>query len=225
MSEEVGRSEQYASATDAQRAYGFSDGCFAIIITLLVIEIPRPEAEPGGLGLALLRAWPAYAAFALAFIYVGVIWLNHHGVFRLIRRVDVRLNAINLGIIGTAALMPFPTGILAEAFSVGNLADERAAVVLYGTIAALMSAAWAPLFPYLERNRQTLKAEVPPGYFRKQQVRPWMGVLAYLAAISAGWFVDPRLAIAGFVLMIAYHAWTSEGVNDRTPVISPKRNK
>lgn len=199
-------------AVDPLRTYGFSDACFAIIITLLVIEIPRPDVGRGWLGEALLEAWPAYLAYALAFLYVGVIWLNHHAVFRLVQTVDVRLNAINLGIIGTSALVPFPTGVLAEAFNHGSAADERAAVALYGIIAALMSAAWIPLFPYLERNGERLTPAVPAGYFRQQRIRPWFGVVAYIGAIAAGWFLSPWAAITGFVAMIAYHAWTSEGL-------------
>lgn len=200
------------SVSDAGRVYGFSDACFAIIITLLVIEIRRPHAEEGGLGRALIQAWPSYTAFVLAFVYVGVIWLNHHGLFKHVGAVDTRLNWINLGIIGSAALLPFPTGVLAEAFQAGNAADQRSAVVLYGIVAGMMSAAWIPIFPYLERKRQALAPDVPAGYFASQRSRPWIGVLAYMVAILAGWLVNPWLGIAVFVLMVAYHAWTSEGV-------------
>lgn len=200
------------SYSDAGRVYGFSDACFAIIITLLVIEIRRPHAEEGGLGQALIQAWPSYTAFVLAFVYVGVIWLNHHGLFKHVKAVDTPLNWINLGIIGSAALLPFPTGVLAEAFQAGNAADQRSAVVLYGIVAGMMSAAWLPIFPYLERNRQQLAPDVPGGYFANQRSRPWIGVVAYLVAILAGWFFNPSIGIAIFVLMVAYHAWTSEGV-------------
>lgn len=202
-------------SADAGRVVGFSDAFFAIIITLLVIEIRRPDAAHGELGSALLAAWPSYAAFGLAFVYVGVIWLNHHGLFRLINRVDARLNWINLLILGTAALMPFPTGVLAEAFQSGNVADQRAAVVLYGIVAGLMSAAWVPIFPYLERHRPKLAPTVPAGYFYAQRSRPWIGVLAYVVAILVGWLINPWLAILIFVLMVSYHAWTSEGVSHR----------
>jgi uncharacterized membrane protein len=207
--------EERLNVSESGRIISFSDAVFAIIITLLVIEIHRPEAPPGGLGAALLEAWPSYAAFALAFVYVGVIWLNHHGLFRHVGYVDLKLNWINLGILGTSALIPFPTGVLAASFESGNLADQRSAVVLYAIVAGLMSAAWLPIFPYLERHRGRLASATTDGFFRRQRTRPIVGVIAYCAAALFGWFIAPALGIAVFVLMVSYHAWTSEGVTSR----------
>jgi len=204
------RRRRTASTT---RVEAFSDAVFAITITLLVLEIGRPEIGDGELASTLLHQWPEFLAFAVSFVYVGVIWLNHHALFASIRQVDIVLNWINLGILGTAALVPFPTGVLASALSEGSRADQQAAVVLYGIVAALMSAAWLPVFPYLHRHPDLLVDPTDAQPFRAQRSRPWVGVISFGIAGLVGYLISPWIAIVLFVWMIAYHAATSEGLH------------
>jgi uncharacterized membrane protein len=214
------------SLPGADRAATFSDGIFAITITLLVLEIHRPSFSDPGLATRLLDNWSQYAAFAVSFLYVGVLWLNHHALFARIRYIDLTLNWINLLILGTTALLPFSTAVLAGAFGHDTPSSNQAtAVVLYALVALLMSAAWLPVFPYLARHQELLKNPWDGGLLIAQRPRPLVGVVSYAVAGILGWFVSPYIAIALFVWMIVYHAVTSEGVhaNAVARLLTPRR--
>jgi uncharacterized membrane protein len=196
------------------RTEAFSDGVFAIVITLLVLDLASPHYRPGGLGAALSRQWPAYLAFALSFVYVGVLWLNHHALFRRISRLSLALNWLNLGLLLGAVIIPFPTSVLAEAFASGSDGDRRVAVVLYATAAAVMSAAWLATFGYLSRHPELLRHGTSAVYMRQQRWRPLTGIALYGVSALAGGFISPTLGLVCIIVMMIYHALTSEGIHD-----------
>ncbi|MHA4947408.1 TMEM175 family protein [Micromonospora sp. SD19] len=198
------------SPTDRMTA--FSDGVFAIVITLLVIELRVPEYHEGELLTGLLDEGASYLAFVVSFVYIGVLWLNHHALLRLIRGTTLALSWINLAVLFGAVIIPFPTAVLASAFTHGDTDDQRAAVALYALAAALMSAPWLVFFGYLHRHPALLDRRVTPGYVRTQRLRPITGLILYGLSGLLGWFVSPVLGLIGVIAMIAYHAVTSEGL-------------
>lgn len=207
----AGAADTPTRLADPSRVLAFSDAVFAIIVTLLVLDLQPPHTRPGGLVTALLHEWPSYVAFTISFVYIGVLWLNHHALFRLIGRVDAQLNWLNLWLLFGAVLIPFPTATLAAAFAEGNRYDERAAVALYAASAGLMSVPWLFIFRYLLRHAELRSPGIPDRYIRAQVPRPLTGIILYGLSGVVGWFVDPVVGVLVFVVMIVYHAVTSEG--------------
>jgi uncharacterized membrane protein len=208
----AGHPEAGSGLPGTGRTEAFSDGVFAI--TLLVLDVTNPQYQPDGLGAALARQWPSYLAFGFSFVYVGVIWLNHHALFRRISRLDLAFNWINLGVLLGAVVIPFPTAVLAGAFAEGADNDKRVAVLLYALAAALMSAAWLAALGYLSRHPELLQSGTTPGYVRQQLRRPLTGIGLYAISGLAGWFISPVAGLICIIIMITYHAITSEGLHE-----------
>ena len=89
----------------------FADGVFAIAATLLILDV-RPEGKP--LGDALVHAWPAYAAYGVSFLTIGIMWANHNAMFSQIGRVDRPFLMLNVGLLMGVAFVPLPTRLVAE---------------------------------------------------------------------------------------------------------------
>ena len=200
-----------ATRSDTSRAVAFSDAVIAIVITLLVLDLRPPDAEPGGLLAALLGEWPTYLAYAASYIYLAVIWLNHKAAFTRIREMDRGLQWANLGILATLALVPWPTAVIAETARTGNLTDERVAVGLYAIVGAMLCLSWLVFFSYLARHPDLTKEEVDDSYFARERPRALIGVVLYLAAGTAGVLLHPLVASVIFLLLPAFYGFTSHG--------------
>jgi uncharacterized membrane protein len=123
--------EEAVSPNETARIEAFSDGVFAIAITLLILEIQVPPRTPhGGLRAALVDLWPSYLAFLASFMTIGVMWLNHHRLFTLISKRDDWLIAFNLIVLLGITWLPFPTALLAEHLQ-GPHADQQTAAIVY----------------------------------------------------------------------------------------------
>ena len=131
---------------ETARIEAFSDGVFAVAITLLTFQIRvPPHAPPGGLRLALVGLWPSYLAFLASFMTIGVMWLNHHRLFSMIERKDDGVILLNLLLLLVVTWLPFPTALVAEHLR-GSHDDQQTAAVVYATsllaIAIVFNVLW-----------------------------------------------------------------------------------
>ena len=127
------------------RAEAFSDGVFAVAATLLVFSIPTPNPKDP-LGPALLAQWPSYAAYAISFVTILVIWVNHHTTLDAMKSFDRSLLFLNGFLLMAVAVIPFPTGLLARYLQAGQYQNEAA--VAYGISMTVMAIAFTLINTY-----------------------------------------------------------------------------
>ena len=135
----------------------FSDGVFAIAITLLVLEFSVDTAT-SDLGAELLHIWPSYLAYVTSFLTIGVIWVNHHTLFDLIDHVDRTLLFLNTLLLMVVAFTPFPTRLIAEFLREED--DEQTAALAYGITFVVMAVLFQLLWRWMSTNRRLIRADV-----------------------------------------------------------------
>lgn len=198
--------------SDPDRLEAFSDGVFSITITLLVVDIVRPEYEPGHLLDKLQAQWPNYVSFLASFFYVGIIWLNHRAVFSRVRHCNRALHFANLMLLLTSGLIPFPTALLSTALQHGKEADAIVSIALYAAVGSLMCLSWLLLFHVLCANSHLLEPHIDRTFFPNERQRALLGVVMYLFGGFAGWLISPLLALLCFLALPIFYGITSEGL-------------
>jgi TMEM175 potassium channel family protein len=173
----------------SSRVEAFSDGVFAIAITLLILEIRVPHAEHG-LWAALLALWPSYIAFLMSFAVILIMWVNHHELLRMARGVNYPFLFANGFLLLTVTFVPFPTAVLAQ-----NLAtsEATAAVAFYCATFVANAVFWNLLFATMVRGG-LLRSDVTAEAVANVRRAYYVGVLVYVAATALA-FVRPFLGL------------------------------
>ncbi len=210
MTPEPERRQEPNTERETSRLEAFSDGVFAIAITLLVLEIkvPHLEGAPASAALAgaLLREWPAYLALVTSFFTVLIMWVHHHLMFRLVQRADVRLLFINGLLLLFVSVVPFPTAVVAE--YLGTPAAPAACTVYAGFFVGI-----SVCFQLLRKSAvrpAVLSPDAPPATVRRLSRGYWVGPPLYLTATIVAPFYP--LAAIGIctALWIFWAAMTRE---------------
>jgi len=193
--------------TETNRLEAFSDGVLAVAITLLVLDLHDPGTRlPHGLAHALFDQWPSYATYAVSFLTIGVIWVNHHDVFDRIAAVDRRLKFLNLLLLLVVVIIPFSTALLAHHLRDG--ANAHAAAVFYGLVATAMGAAFTAMWVYLGRHAELLADGHDAAYARGRAARTALaGPSVYVIATIVG-LVSAGASLILYALVPVYFAFT-----------------
>ena len=187
------------------RVEAFSDGVFAIAITLLILAVGIEQAiAEGGLKQQLLDLWPAYIAYAVSFLTIGIMWVNHHTIFRHFVRVDRPLLLLNILLLLMISFTPFPTRVVAE--HARDASDRQAAAVLYGLTFTVTALCFNALWFYGSRN--LLRADADPkevsGITRSYLPGAPIYALATLLA-----FVNSVASLVAFGVIAVFYAFSA----------------
>jgi uncharacterized membrane protein len=177
------------------RLESFSDGVFAVAITLLVLGIDVPDVKAGdSLGHALLGQWPQYAAYVVSFLTIGIIWINHHGMISRLRAADHAILILNLLLLMAIAVLPFATNLVAAYLR--NPQERSLAAVVYASSLLVMGVMFGLLNGVILLRRQDLLRDRLSEHRRRQIFnRAAGGILPYFVAVGVA-FVSAYASIA-----------------------------
>jgi uncharacterized membrane protein len=199
---------------DRSRLEAFSDGVFAVAITLLALNLAVAGPGHGTLGHQLTTRWPAFAAYAVSFLTIGIIWVNHHALFKSFAAVDRVLVFLNLTVLFFVVLIPFASSTFAAYLRSGG-ADAHLAAALFelvflGMGLSFFAVFWWPVrqgLLHVPLSRREASAAV---------VRFGIGTAGYAVAIGVA-FVSAGAALAISALVALYYVF------ERTPAPSEAR--
>jgi uncharacterized membrane protein len=199
--------EPGAPVTSSRRLEAFSDGVFAIAITLLVLDLavpPREGSPEGHLASELGHQWPSYFAYLVSFLVIGIIWVNHHTVFDRVRLIDRPVMFVNLALLLIVSAIPFPTHLLAEYLTAGS--DSHVAAAVYSATMFLMGIAFALLWLTVTRDARLLHEHVDRAASRAAIRRFGLGNVFYLATIGLS-FVSAIATLAVHAALALYYCF------------------
>jgi uncharacterized membrane protein len=199
---------------DSRRAESFSDGVFAVAITVLVFNLlPIADKTAGLLTVTghgghpgLLHYWPAYLAYVISFLTIGIMWLNHHLMFAQVSTVNRPVLVLNLILLLGIVALPFPTALVADHLtgSAGRDGQATVAVVTYGLLMIAISVSFGGTWVYISRHLDQLAGHVPVRRSRMATFRFVAGNAGYVTGTLIA-LASPIAALIIFLLLGVYY--------------------
>ena len=184
----------------------FADGVLAIAATLLILNVDAQVSEHvSDLGRTLLEIWPSYVGYAVSFVTIGIIWINHHTLMSQIGKVDRLFLLLNVGLLLCIAFIPFPTRLVTEHF---RSEGARAAALAYGITLTTTAVFFSALWFYASIGARLLREGHDPttvkGITRSYLPGPWIYLAATLVAL-----VSPTVSVLLFAAIAAFYVLES----------------
>jgi uncharacterized membrane protein len=196
---------------ESRRAESFSDGVFAVAITVLVFNLlPIADKTANQLTVTghnghngLLSYWPSYFAYVVSFLTIGIMWLNHHNMFSQITKVDRTVLVLNLVLLMGIVAIPFPTALVADHLTAGG-GQAKVAAVTYGLVMIAISIGFGATWIYISGHQRSLGARRPVHTPRLSTFRFVIGNVGYVAGTLLA-FVSAVAALIIFGLLAVYY--------------------
>ncbi len=200
---------------ETRRAEAFSDGVFAVAITVLVFGL-LPIGVGPRVGHELLHAWPEYLAYAVSFLTIGIMWLNHHALMGSLRIVNRSLLVINLLLLMGVVAVPWPTTLVADHLNGPAAAGGRAATILYGVVLFVVLLAYTVMWFYIGRNAAKIARDPDRPPTRLKSAAFMVGLGGYALGTVVALF-SPGAAVTIYGLVAVYYLFEHEPKSAATP--------
>lgn len=192
----------------------FADGVFAIAATLLILNVDAQVGDVHDLGARIAHVWPSYLAYAVSFVTIGIMWINHHTILEQVERADRRFLLANIGLLTCIAFVPFPTRLVAE--HVRGDGAEAAALTFGFTMVAtaiMFNVTW--LYASIGRRllRRDAHAGIVSGVTRSYLPGPWIYLAGTLIA-----FASPTASVVVFLAIAVFYVVESSIFGSSAPV-------
>jgi len=182
------------------RMEAFSDGVFAIAITLLVLDIMVPHDAGAHLARSVAGLWPSYLGYVVSFSTIGAIWLGHNAITDYLERADAVFMRLNLLLLLVVAFLPFPTRLFAD--FLGEDKPERVATNIYGISLLVASTLLLVLWRYAVRER-LVRPDAADEEIQLLTQRLTPSLVGYLVLIVVGLFA-PIVAAVGYLVVALF---------------------
>ena len=195
-----------SNSKELDRLIFFSDAVFAIVMTLLVLDIRVPDVAAREVPGLVFELWPKIFSYVLSFLVIGLYWIGHHQTFRYVRSYDRTLLWLNLLFLLSISFIPFPTGLL------GEYGELRFAVIFYAASLALARLLLALVWWYVFSGPIRTSDELDRGLANFHLLRSLAIPAIFLLSIGIAFF-SPNAAIGSWVLLVvadtmAWRLWT-----------------